>query len=143
MGGKAAGSAKIGIFDANGRRLPVTVKSVPDPEDQLPQDTILPDAFQQAANHARHLGRDHDNVRVDFMCVDDQIYGCEMTFYCLSGRGNLFSDPALYQELSTAWDLKKTWFLNAPQTGWRARYAAALKAELANSHEIHAQEVAQ
>lgn len=143
MGSKASGSPKIGIFDASGNRLPVTVKSVPNPEDQLPQDTVLPTIYQQAARYAERLGRDHDNVRVDFMCVNDEIYGCEMTFYSMSGRGNLFSDATLYQELSSAWDLRRSWFLNTNHTGWRGRYAATLNARLARTQAHHSKKVPQ
>lgn len=143
MGDKASGHAKIGIFDEEGHRLATTVASVPDPQDQLPQDTVMPPAYAIAAKYARALGRYIDNVRVDFMCVGDEIYGCEMTFYSKSGYGNVFSDSAQCAVLTDAWDLRKSWFLRNEQTGWRARYAADLSAHLetqesTNTKEAHA-----
>ena len=143
IGAKASGSPKSGIFDASGKRLSTTVRSVPDPEDQLPQDTELPAVYQQAASYAQMLGRDHDNVRVDFMCVDDEIYGCEMTFYCMSGRGNLFSDARLYQELSKAWDLRRSWFLNTHHSGWLGRYADTLNLKLTDPQQRYIKELSQ
>lgn len=126
LGNKASGHPKIGIFDRQGRRLEVTVASVPSAEDQLPSSTILPPSYHQAVKYAEILGKGFDNVRVDFMCINNELYGCEMTFYSMSGFGNIYSDPELYKKLSNTWDLRKSWFLSTPQSGWRKCYAAEL-----------------
>ena len=132
--GKATGKSRIAVFNGDGRRLATRLPQFTDDAKYLPADFTLPPSFHRAASHARALGRGFDQVRVDFMAVDDALYGCEMTFYSLSGFANSFTDTALFDYQNGLWDLRKSWFLTAPQSGWRARYAEVLR-----QHENRAQ----
>lgn len=125
--GKTTGKSRIGVFDGERRRLATRLPQFTDDAKYLPDGFKLPPTFQRAANHARDLGRGFDQVRVDFMAVDDALYGCEMTFYSLSGFANTFTDRALFDYQNSLWDLRKSWFLSTPQQGWRARYADTLR----------------
>lgn len=81
--------------------------------------------FEMAARLAG--GRDH--VRVDMYEVDGDIYFSEYTFH---NFGGLISADirATFPEIDTLWDLRRSWFLRTPQTGWRKAYAKWLNMRL-------------
>ncbi len=95
-----------------------------------PLDKVLPDAgiVTRAMAAAARIGAGLDYVRVDFLCDGTALYPGELTFYHRAG----YVPPTppgsdnLYSRIANLWDLRQSWFLTSPQTGWRALYAAAL-----------------
>ena len=81
--------------------------------------------FKMAAKLA--AGRDH--VRVDLYETGGSIYFSEFTFFNVGGR---FTRKVIEQfpQINELWDLRRTWFLAQPQSGWRGAYARWLKARL-------------
>lgn len=89
----------------------------------------LPEVAARACRIARMIGAEFDHVRVDFMTdLQDLVVG-EMTIYNLGGR---VSDLGHLRDvrMNRHWDLRRSWFLNSYHTGWKQRYAAALRAQL-------------
>ncbi len=86
----------------------------------------LPEITATAIAAAKKIGAYFDHVRVDFLTDGAALYLGELTIYNLAGRahavGHLPDAP-----VTRSWDLRRSWFLNAPQDGWRADYARALK----------------
>lgn len=86
----------------------------------------LPEITTQAEEVACRIGAYFDHMRVDFMTDGTRLYLGELTVYNLGGRAHLVGH--LPQAcLTRSWDLRRTWFMNTPQQGWRAEYAAALR----------------
>ena len=116
--------ARLSLYDAHGNAFdyaqylhyPVSFDAAP---------SCLPRMFEIAAQLA--AGRDH--VRVDLYEIDGTIYFSEFTFYNVAGRFN-FKGQKLFQEMTWLWDLRRTWFLTQPQSGWRGAYARWLKSRL-------------
>jgi len=116
-----------GIFDAHGRRLRVTNTIVErDPSRALPAEYRVPDCYGRAMEIARRLASGSDYLRVDFMVVDGKLHGGELTPYPSAGLMTN-SDPAVLAQMGRCWDLRRSWFLKTPQTGWRALYQAMLR----------------
>ncbi|MBY6151840.1 hypothetical protein KUV47_01335 [Vannielia litorea] len=86
----------------------------------------LPPITTRAMEVARHLGVAFEQVRVDFMTDGQALWLGEMTFYTNAGfyHGDTGTDPkALTNQL---WDLRRSWFMQTPQRGWREAYRQAL-----------------
>jgi hypothetical protein len=115
------------IFDQEGRRLRVTNSIVAkDPDRALPKDYRVPACYGEAMRVARELAAGTDYLRVDFMVVDGKLYGGEITPYPSAGLMTN-SDPAVLAAMGRCWDLRKSWFMTTPQTGWRAIYQQRLR----------------
>ena len=84
---------------------------------------------------ASRLSAERDHVRVDLYAMDGEVYFSEFTFYNMGGRYNMFVLNA-FPELFDLWDLRNSWFMTVPQTGWRGWYASWLrrKLDLAEKH---------
>jgi len=116
--------ARLSLYDAHGNAFdyaqylhyPVSFDAAP---------SCLPRMFEIAEQLA--AGRDH--VRVDLYEIDGTIYFSEFTFYNVAGRFN-FKGQKHFQEMTWLWDLRRTWFLTHPQSGWRGTYARWLKSRL-------------
>ncbi|MGI9514101.1 MAG: ATP-grasp fold amidoligase family protein [Anderseniella sp.] len=116
--------ARQSFYDAHGNVYPYT------------QYLHYPVSFDPApASHSRMLeiaerlaaGRDH--VRVDLYEIDGDIYFSEFTFHTIGGKlGSAVQRE--FPQISSIWDLRRTWFLTQPQPGWRGAYARWLKARL-------------
>ncbi len=118
------------IFDEDGRRLKVTNSVVKrDPSRALPADYRLPDCYAAAMQAARAVASRTDYLRVDFMHFGGRLYGGEVTVYPTAGLMTN-SDRAVMAEMGRRWDLRRSWFVSAPQTGWRKAYQRALRAHL-------------
>ncbi|MCX5567567.1 ATP-grasp fold amidoligase family protein [Kaistia nematophila] len=125
--GEKTPDGRSGIFDRDGRRLRVTNSVVAkDPGRALPAGYRVPDCFGRAIEVARRLAADTDYLRVDFMVVDGKLHGGEITPYPSAGLMTN-SDPAVLAQMGRSWDLRRSWFLRTPQTGWRALYQAMLR----------------
>ncbi len=120
---------RLGFFDAQGRPSGVHAEVKGPEEDRLPPGFRLPDVFAEAKAIAERLSTGLDHVRCDMLVSGEQLYFGEMTVYAGSGLTQ-YSDPAQLAPTNASWDLRKSWFLTAPQTGWRGIYAAALRRRL-------------
>lgn len=129
---KQAEVRRAAVFDPSGNRLAATVREHLTPEQQYPPDFEVPECFHDAVRFARVLGPMIDYARIDFMSVDGRLYGCEFTPYSLSGFV-VYTDPEIALSMTAKWDIGKSWFLSAPQRGWRKRYAKALSNMLASA----------
>jgi len=132
---KENGPYQYGVFRPDGTRITASVLSVPSTAQKLPQDFVLPARFDDAVRHAAELSQGFDHIRIDFMAKADQLWPCETTVYSASGWSNIFSDPDLTDEASQQWDLRKSWFLTTEHSGWRKRYAQALRRHLDRHHQ--------
>lgn len=88
-----------------------------------------PAGWEKAVEVARVLSAPFDFIRVDLLLANGKLYIGELTVYPLSGFTNLHV-AGLPERWRAAWDLRKSWFLSAPQPGWRGLYARALRARL-------------
>lgn len=78
---------------------------------------------------ASRVAGDLDYVRVDFMVVNDVLFGGEITVYPSAGLMTNSSRESL-TEMARRWDIRGSWFLAKPQKGWRRIYARALRGAL-------------
>ncbi len=119
---QSSSSGDIWVVDEDGKIVLTDDKS-PSVKDQ---PMLPPPASAEAALElAQAIGRRFDHVRVDILSDGTQIWLGELTFTNLGGHFDGVS-PASLKRINALWDLRKSWFLSAPQTGWRRYYAAAL-----------------
>ena len=95
----------------------------------LPQDFALPPNVKEIAEMAVLISDGRDDVRTDLMWNGRTWYFGEFTFYPSGGYRRL-SNPEILKEMSTAWDLRNSWLLTKPQTGWRKVYERWLRKAL-------------
>lgn len=93
----------------------------------------LPATIGAALAVAEQIGLHFDHMRVDILTDGQQIWFGELTVYNMAGHLPLAGDDPM-QTVNTAWDLRSSWFLRQPQTGWRGIYAAALLQHLPPHH---------
>ena len=93
-----------------------------------------PAQFVRVVDMAERLGAGFDHMRCDFYVCGDAIYFCEMTIYPVAG----FPDVAgqLEEAWKSNWDIRHSWFLTTPQSGWRNVYATWLKSKLADKARL-------
>ena len=123
-------SKRFGYFRLDGERC--REFETKDPEDgKLPADFRLPASFPLAVEYAKRLSVGVDYARYDFLCVGDKIYPGEITVY--PGAGLTSSDDdGIDAVIVAGWDVGRSWFLQTPWTGWRKRYAEALRGHFAD-----------
>ncbi len=90
-----------------------------------PPPPSVPEMFKVAEKLA--AGRDY--VRVDLYEIGGSIYFSEFTFFNVAGKFNL-EVIDLFPQINKLWDLRKTWFLTTPHSGWRGAYARWLKSRI-------------
>ncbi len=93
--------------------------------DRLP----LPPCIDEGLELASIMGAQFDQMRVDMLTDGETVYLGELTVYNQAGRAHL-QGHVLYAPMNRSWDIRKSWFLTTPQTGWRKWYAAALRRAL-------------
>ena len=116
-------------YDPSGRRLDAAWagKKV----GPLPADYELPVAASQVCELAKKIAGGSDHLRIDFMWNGQALHLCEITVYSHGGYGFVGTmDSALLGKIAENWDLRRSWFLTHPQTGWRRLYAAWLRRTL-------------
>ena len=86
-----------------------------------------PVSLPKMFNIAARLAAGHDYVRVDLYEVDGDIYFSEFTFYNMAGTFGSGVQKE-FPQMTELWDLRKSWFLSQPQSGWRGAYARWLRA---------------
>ena len=80
-----------------------------------------PAQYRHIIELAEQLGAGFDHMRCDFYLCGGLIYFSEMTVYSAAGFPE--SEGRLRQTWTASWDLRHSWFLTAPQSGWRGAYA--------------------
>lgn len=85
----------------------------------------LPASFLRMREIAETLTAPFDHMRCDFYQLNGEIFFSEFSVYPLSGKGII--NTRLRDLCGETWDLRRSWFLTVPQTGWRKVYAAALR----------------
>jgi len=129
---KRAG-ARHAIFDRNGNRLAARAAVVYEKdEDVLPSDFELPGSYFDARECVENASQGIDYARYDIMSVDAGIFAGEVTIYCCGGYAT-YNTEEIENRLTSGWKLQDSWFLTAPQKGWRYFYARALKETLAEA----------
>jgi hypothetical protein len=86
----------------------------------------VPACFQRMRGIAESLAAPFDYVRCDLYELADEIYFSELTVYPTSGVGARNQKLDLKKLRNSMWDLRRSWFLTEPQSGWRRTYATAL-----------------
>ena len=94
-----------------------------------------PASFARMRDHAETLAAPFDYIRYDFYELGGEVYFSELTAYPMSGRGA--GKPHRRKLRNAAWDIRKSWFLTVPQSGWRQIYAAALRRRLDEKAAAH------
>ena len=87
----------------------------------------LPSCYRSMRRIAEMLAAPFDFVRCDLYEMGGEIYFSELTVYPTSGVGVRHQRLKLRQLRNSMWDLRKSWFLTVPQSGWRKAYAASLR----------------
>lgn len=93
---------------------------------QLSQHIQVPAGFAKLRAVALNLSEEFDLVRCDLHLVGDEVYFSELTLYSDGGFGWTTS-AELNQRYTNIWNLRKSWFMRTPQSGWRKIYAEALR----------------
>ena len=89
----------------------------------------LPDLIEEALPIASDIGEHFDHMRVDFMTDGKSLWLGELTVYNMTGHfAGMHPDEE--ELLNKAWDIRRSWFLSTPQSGWRGVYARALRRRL-------------
>jgi hypothetical protein len=89
----------------------------------------LPPVTERALRVAEEIGAHFDHMRVDFLTDGEALYLGELTVYHSAGEVYLQGhDPEA--PANRSWDIRNTWFLTTPQSGWRRLYAEALRRRL-------------
>ena len=83
----------------------------------------VPPAYAEAIRYAERMSRDVDYARFDFYWTGATLYAGEVTVYPGSGYA---ASEAVAERLRRHWDIRMSWFLSTPATGWRGYYQRAL-----------------
>ena len=96
---------------------------------RIPRDYTIPACYHRAVELSKKLSVGQDYLRVDFMSDGKQLYVGEITVYPNAGLSPAKPTGAKCCETIVAenWDLKKSWFLTAPQRGLKNAYASWLR----------------
>jgi len=101
---------------------------------RLSDETMAPAEFAKLRAAALKLSEEFDLVRCDLYVVDGEVYFSEFTLYSDGGFGWI-SDENINRRYAEIWDLRNSWFMRTPQTGWRKYYAEALRSRLADNDQ--------
>ena len=107
-------------LESDGRICPPTADA-----DATWIDIDPPATFHRMREMADELAAEFDLMRCDFYEVGGEIFFSELTVYPMGGAKMTYK--RLADQCNAAWDLRRSWFLTEPQTGWRSWYAAALR----------------
>ena len=95
----------------------------------------IPETYDEAVRYAVDLSRDVDFARYDFFSVDGELYGGEITVYPAAGFAPVPQFPdgtgtrrpdSLAQAILENWDIRTSWFMTAPLSGWKTHYRDVL-----------------
>ncbi len=94
----------------------------------------MPENTQEALDLARQIGDHFDHMRVDILTDTRNLWFSELTVYSLAGKIPL-SGHISTEGVNTSWDLRRSWFLRTPQTGWKKLYADRLRKLIASTDQ--------
>jgi len=112
---------------ADGSPLPGRDSDYPRDDQALPYSPALAALVREAVEWSRVLAQGVDFLRVDFLVSGGRLYAGEITVYSSSGNERL-ANADCEAELTHAWDLRRSHFLNQPHRGAMEVYANALRA---------------
>jgi len=121
------GHQKYARFDGSGRRSQTELSS--DKFSALPRNYRPPVSLAKVCDVAGRIAGDSDHLRIDLIWNGQDLYFSEITVYSQGGFVRHL-DQALMAEMTEAWDLRRSWFLTHPQSGWRRLYADWLRRTL-------------
>jgi len=107
-------------IDRNGR---VQAKSIA--ADPRLKHFIVPACFARMRQFAEKVSAPFDFARCDLYEIQGEVYFSEFAVYPQSGRTS--ASDELKNLRNALWDLRRSWFLTKPQSGWRRIYAHALR----------------
>ena len=116
--------ARQSLYDAHGNAYDFD-RYMHYPVAMEPAPASLSRVFELAARLA--AGRDH--IRIDLYEVDGVLHFSEFTFYNMAGMFG-WGIQKEFPQMHRLWDLRRSWFLTQPQSGWRGAYARWLKSRL-------------
>ncbi len=119
----AEGARQLGFFDGDFKRQDLWLRMGPA---MLDTDWSPSAAVKEAMAKAQLFSAEYDYLRCDFMANETEYWFNEITTYPGSGHAR-YSDFAKVDRLTARWDLRDSWFMRTPQTGWRAVYQAAFR----------------
>ncbi|MCP4818921.1 MAG: hypothetical protein GY883_07020, partial [Shimia sp.] len=119
----AEGARQLGFFDGDFERQDLWLRMGPA---LLDTDWSPSAAVKEAMAKAQLFSAEYDYLRCDFMANETEYWFNEITTYPGSGHAR-YSDFAKVDRLTARWDLRDSWFMRTPQTGWRAVYQAAFR----------------
>jgi hypothetical protein len=117
----------VGYYDVNGKSVDADCKVAK--VGKIDEDFVLPDAFFKAIHYAEILSKDIDYARYDFIYDGHDLYAGEITVYPAAGlsHADLNDKNSFDAIINKNWDIKKSWFITTPQSGWHGFYANILK----------------
>ena len=95
----------------------------------------LPPVIDKVLTAASQIGAHFDQMRFDTITDGHKDYLGELTVYNLSGRAHHQGHYADAPQ-NRNWDLRRSWFLSKPQSGWRATYANALRRRIDRREQL-------
>lgn len=129
--GEKTSEDRVGLFGPAGERI--TASPVDPLTNCLPKPLVpdfqLPVPAKVLCDLASRIADDCDHLRVDFMWNGQALYFCEATVYP-GGGYRAYTCQSILDDMTKAWDIRKSWFLTQGHTGWRRWYAEWLKAKL-------------
>ena len=130
---KTTGQQRYARFHGSGRRS--ETEQTGTRFKPLPRDYQPPVAIAEICDVAKRLAGDSDHLRVDLTWNGQRLYLSEITVYSQAGFVRQL-DKELLAEMTQAWDLRRSWFLTHPQSGWRRLYADWLRRTLDARDEV-------
>lgn len=117
----------IAYYDIDGKPVDTDCKLTK--VGKIDENFILPDAFFKAIDYAEVLSKGIDYARYDFIYDGENLYAGEITIYPAAGlsRADLTDNNSFDAIINKSWDIKKSWFITTPQSGWHRIYSNILK----------------
>ena len=100
----------------------------------LSDKAVVPDEYDEICRVSRVLSEPFDFVRCDLYVHAGELYFSEFTLYSYGGYATM-DNSAIMQRLADVWDIRTSWFMTTPQTGWRRAYANCLRQRLAGTQD--------
>ncbi len=98
----------------------------------LSDKAFIPPQYQDICRVSRALSAPFDFVRCDLYIHQERLFFSEFTLYSYGGYPTM-DNARVMQRLADVWDIRTSWFLMTPQTGWRHIYKACLLSLLVGS----------
>ncbi|HWR00983.1 MAG TPA: ATP-grasp fold amidoligase family protein, partial [Chlorobaculum sp.] len=117
-----------GNFNLQGERV-LNYGESPGVDHSLDLDSRLPSNYKDIIKMAETLSVGIDYARYDFMTDGELIYAGEITVYPGGGHteATLGNHHGADKYINQFWDIRTSWFLNTPHTGWKSLYVKLLK----------------